>query len=137
MEIAEFSDEAGSFITQSDEFSFKDANINWKIVVAIPVDRVEYESAVKGTGLFIAVLSISLFGFFACAIMFGLFYALRNEKIVENADWRFTCAFLFGSGLLNLANMTHLGYVSASQCELRQWAINLSFHISKYRFHGP
>lgn len=117
-----------AYVSQSALFSPQpDANLQWRLIVATPVDRIFYDAALPGESTFSVILAIGMLGVVLCFGIFVLFFAKRSKPEIKCADWRFTCAFLVGCSLLNLSTLTLLGTISDQVCVLRMWSFNLLF----------
>lgn len=103
---------------------FSKENIKWHVLLITPIDRSISDALLIGDPMFIAVIVLATIGVIICLVMFICFYQRRTEKAVIQADWRFTCAFIFGCSILNLSSYTLLGENTNQLCMLRMW----SFH---------
>jgi uncharacterized membrane protein len=117
--------DAEVYVSQSTYFGKEGANISWRIIIASPGAESTTDAITKGNSLFGPVCAIAALGFSSCAFFFFLFYKKRHERQVIYADWRFTCAFILGSALLNGSSFTLLGENTDATCLLRMW----SFHF--------
>ena len=123
------SDEIGSkaYIAQGYFFAQEEANLRWRVLVAMPMDRSTADAILPGSTMFSIVCVLASIGFVICMALFVTFLKLRKQSAVQNADWRFTCAFIAGCSVLNLSSLTLLGQNRDELCMLRMWSFNLLF----------
>lgn len=118
---------ANAYIAQGYFFAQEQANLRWRVLVAMPMDRSTADAILPGTTMFAIVCVLASIGFVICVTLFVSFWRLRKQSAVQNADWRFTCAFIAGCSVLNLSSLTLLGQNSDELCMLRMWSFNLLF----------
>ncbi|CAB9515646.1 expressed unknown protein (Partial), partial [Seminavis robusta] len=106
---------------------FEHANVKWHVFVILPLERQPTDAAMPGDPVFAAVTVLSTVGFATCLVLCFLFLGHRKETAVIMADWRFTCLYLIGCSVLNLAPLTMLGENTDETCLLRGWAFNMAF----------
>ena len=126
------SEELGSkaYFSQTKLFEQANANLMWHILVTVPMERSGTDAATVGTAAFYMILTIAIAGCIFCTTLCSLFIRLRKHKTIQNADWRFTSAFLGGLALWNLSCLTLLGENRDGLCMLRMWSINLCLVIA-------
>ena len=100
---------ANAWISQSSIFEQESANLKWHVIVVVPMERSERDAVRAGTQMFDTILATSILGWFFCMALCYLFFRYRHNRKIQNADYRFTCAFLFGNGLVNLSSLANLG----------------------------
>ena len=103
-----------------------DANLNWRIVVLVPLEKQTDDSITPGEGLFVLLCIVGGLGFILCFSLFVLFFRKRHEKAVLFADVQLTSAFILGCGVSNLATLTYLGENRDSLCSLRVWSFYMA-----------
>ena len=103
------------------------ANLEWEIIVTMPLERTTEDSIVKGEepNYYILIWVLSIFGFIICAGLFLVFFCHRNERAVVLQDFRLTSAFLVLSALLNLTCLTFLGERTDQLCMASMWLFNM------------
>ena len=111
-------------------YEHPNANLKWRIVVANPVDRNASNTITKGQPLFVPMCLVAGLGFAACIGLFAVFYRRRGERAVIYSDVRFTCAFILGCALLNLATFTFLGENTDELCMARMWSFHFMFALA-------
>jgi len=116
-----------AYISQGGVFEQPNAYLTWRIIVVTPMEQSSIDAAYVGTGPFYIILTVALVGFAFCISLFTSFFGFRKQRAVQNADWRFTCAFLFGCSMLNLSSLTLVGENRDELCMLRMWTFNLLF----------
>lgn len=127
-------DDIGSaaYITKSKVYQQENApSLKWHVFVVTSMERLTVDSSVAGDESFAMTIVLGSCGFIGCMAMFIIFFKNRTKQAMIYADWRFTCAFLFGCTMLNLSTFTLLGYPTNSLCLLRMWSFNLLFVIGK------
>jgi len=123
---------ANAWISQSSIFEQESANLKWRVIVVVPMERSERDAVRAGTQMFDTILATSILGWFFCMALCYLFFRYRHNRKIQNADYRFTCAFLFGNGLVNLSSLANLGENTDELCMFRMWAFDLTFVIGKF-----
>jgi hypothetical protein len=122
-----------AYVVQGRPYNQSNAkNLEWHILVVIPMDRSTKDAALPGDSIFVAVCIIASMGVLGCFSLFLSFYAKRLERAVMHADWRFTSAFILGCSALNFSSFTLLGPNTDSMCMLRMWSFNGLFVIGMY-----
>jgi hypothetical protein len=121
-----------AFFSQGGIFEQPNTNLMWRIVVATPMEQSSTDAAYVGTAPFYIILTVALVGFIFCISLFYTFFSLRRHRAIQNADWRFTCAFIFGCSMLNLSSLSLLGGNRNELCMLRMWLYNLLFASGKF-----
>ena len=118
------------YISQSALYVRQIANIKWRILITSPGTQSTNDTIQKGSELFGAIITVAVVGFCGCTFFFVMFYRKRNERAVIYADWRFTCAFIFGCALLNASSLTLLGPNTETTCLLRMWSFHFFFDLA-------
>lgn len=118
---------AAAYVSQSELFEQKDANLKWRVIVTMPIELSTVDAALRGDNVFAIVCLLGGLGFFVCMLLFLVFFSKRHEPAVIHADWRFTCAFILGCAGINLSTFTMLGENKDGLCMLRMWSFNLLF----------
>lgn len=121
-----------AYVSQSEVFEQENANLRWRLIVVMPVERSLEDVAVRGDNVFAIICLLAGLGFFLCFLMAWVFYSKRHEKAVVHADWRFTCAFILGCAILNISTYTLLGENTDELCMLRMWSFNSLFAFGKF-----
>ena len=85
------------------------ANLKWRIMVVVPLQRSTEDSITAGEGLFSIICIIGVLGLVCCSSLSALLYRNRKEEAVQFADFYFTNAFIVGCAILNLSTLTLLG----------------------------
>jgi len=116
-----------SYISQGDIFHQPNQNLEWHVIVVTPMQQSFSDAAYVGTATFYIILTVAIVGFLFCMTLFTSFYGFRNQRAAQNADWRFTCAFIFGCCMLNLSTLASLGENRDGLCMLRMWLFNALF----------
>ena len=118
------------YVSQSAIYSEQaERGLEWRIIVVSPGTKSTGDAitAKDNAGVFAAICSMASLGFFVCAFFFLYFYGKRTERSIIHSDWRFTCAFLAGSAILNLSSFALLGENTKATCLTRAWTFNFFF----------
>jgi hypothetical protein len=118
------------YITQSTLFEQEGAHgLKWRVLITSPAKRSSSDAiTVENSPSFVAAICIIAgLGFALCAFFAYIFFSKRTERAVIMADWRFTCAFILGCALLNVATFTFLGRNTDAMCLLRMWSFHVCF----------
>ena len=67
----------------------------------------------------------SIVGAIVCAVFLLFLLIKRKERDVVYSDWRFTCAFIVGCIVRNLALLCLIGANTDELCLLRMWLLPL------------
>jgi hypothetical protein len=118
------------FISQSTLYEQSGAELKWRVIITSPGQQSDSDAITRDTPLFSAICGIGGLGLAVCALLFVGFYRKRKEKAVVYADWRFTCAFIFGCSLVNGSTFTLLGENTDSTCLLRMWFFHFFFVLA-------
>ena len=121
------------YVSQSTLYSTQaNAGLEWRIIVVSPGDVSTDDTITKdgNSGLFAAVIALASFGVVICSAMVIYFFRNRTETSIQYADWRFTCAFIFGSVLLNGSTYTLLGENTDELCLTRLWTFHGLFAMT-------
>lgn len=104
-------------------------NSRWHIFVIIPMPRSTDDAVTRNINpqAFILTCILSTVGFISCFILFIIFYNKRNERVVQQSDYIFTCIFILGCSIINLSTFTLLGENTYTTCMLRMWTLNFLF----------
>jgi hypothetical protein len=100
------------------------------VIIVAPGAESTTDSITKGDPLLAVLCVIGGLGFCICSAIFFVMFSERKEKAVIFADWRFTCAFIFGCILLNGSTFTLLGENTDTTCLLRMWTFHLFFAVA-------
>jgi hypothetical protein len=100
------------------------SNLNWIVLVIVPMNRSPTDASLVGTTSFYVVCLLGTVGFVGCLSLLLKFYSKRKERAVIYSDWVFTCAFILGCTTLNLSSLTLVGENSNPLCMLRMWSFN-------------
>ena len=122
--------ESDFYVSQSAIYDEQaEQGLEWRIIVVSPGTKSTGDSitAANNPGAFAAVCSMAILGFLVCAYFCWYFYSKRSERSIVHSDWRFTCAFLAGSALLNISSLTLLGENTKATCLSRAWVFNFFF----------
>jgi hypothetical protein len=122
--------ESSVYVSQSTLFEQAGAQLTWRVIIVAPGVESNTDSITKGDPLFVVVCVIGGLGFFICSAIFCVMFSQRKEKAVIFADWRFTCAFIFGCICLNGSTFTLLGENTDVTCLLRMWSFHLFFAVA-------
>ena len=106
------------------------ANLKWRVLTAFPATEGTTDTIVVGDPLFGPIIILGLVGVTVCSYFFAYFYSKRTVRAVAFADWKFTCAFIVGCGLLNTSTFTLLGENTDATCLLRMWSFHLFFVVA-------
>lgn len=122
----------GIFVCQATLFepSQGTANLKWRILTVSSATEASDDTIVPGDTFFVIMIIIGLAGVGVCAFFWTYLYSKRQVRAVAFADWRFTCAFVFGCGLLNSGTFTLLGENTKTTCLLRMWFFHLFFVVA-------
>jgi hypothetical protein len=118
------------YVSQSTLFEQEGGQLAWRVIIVEPGVESSTDSITKGDPLFVVICVIGGLGFFICSAIFWVMFSQRKEKAVIFADWRFTCAFIFGCILLNGSTFTLLGENTDVTCLLRMWSFHLFFAVA-------
>jgi hypothetical protein len=118
------------FISQSTLYEQSGAQLKWRVIITSPGQQSDADAITRENQLFPAICVIGGLGFAICTLLFVGFYQKRTEKAVVYADWRFTCAFIFGCALLNGSTFTLLGENTDTTCLLRMWFFHFFFVLA-------
>jgi hypothetical protein len=122
--------ESSVYVSQSTLFKQTDAELVWRVIIVAPGTESSADSITKGHPLLAVICLIGGLGLFICSAIFWVMFSERKEKAVIFADWRFTCAFIFGCILLNGSTFTLLGENTDVTCLLRMWSFHLFFAVA-------
>jgi hypothetical protein len=120
----------GFYVSQSTLYEQAGAELSWRVIIVAPGAVSDADQIVAGDELFWAVIVIGALGACACFAFLCGMYMHRTQKAVIFADWRFTCAFIFGCVLLNGSTFTLLGENTDTMCLLRMWSFHLCFAVA-------
>ena len=120
------------YVSQSTLYTQPGAELVWRVIVVAPgttstTDDIQYN---ENSGMFVGVCIVAALGMITCSAFLVIMYRKRVEKAIVFADWRFTCAFIFGSILLNGSSFTLLGPNTDKTCLLRMWMFHLCFALA-------
>jgi hypothetical protein len=122
--------ESSFYVSQSTLFEQAGPQLAWRVIIVAPGAESSTDSITKGDPLLAVTCLIGGLGFFICSAIFWVMFSERKEKAVIFADWRFTCAFIFGCILLNGSTFTLLGENTDVTCLLRMWTFHLFFAVA-------
>lgn len=97
------------YATQTKAFTIEDADLNWKIMIMIPVETEQADQIVPGDALFAVLVAVGVLGVLCCAGLAGLLVRNRKKREIVVSDWRFMSAFVGACGLLNASTLSFLG----------------------------
>ena len=120
------------YVSQSTLYTQPGAELVWRVIVVAPgttstTDNILYK---ENPGMFVGICIVAALGMVACSAFLYIMYQKRAEKAIVYADWRFTCAFIVGSILLNGSSFSLLGQNTDSTCLLRMWMFHLCFALA-------
>jgi hypothetical protein len=118
---------AAAFVSKGGMYNQDDTNMQWRVFVVTPMKRSITDASLPGDLSFVITCVLASIGFIGCGTMLWMFFSKRADTAMVCADWRFTCAFLFGCTVTNLTSFTLLGENTDSLCMLRMWSFNLLF----------
>jgi hypothetical protein len=104
--------------------TYTQSNLNWIVLVIVPMNRSPTDASLVGTTSFYVVCILGTVGFIGCLSLLLKFYSKRKERAVIYSDWVFTCAFILGCTTLNLSSLTLVGENTNPLCMLRMWSFN-------------
>ena len=104
--------------------------ISWRILVVMPGMFHSADSIIVGDSLFAVLCVVASLGFLVCFWFLVYMVRRRQDRAVVYADWKFTCAFIFGCCLLNVSSFTLLGDNTDDACLARMWTFHLFFAIA-------
>jgi 7 transmembrane sweet-taste receptor of 3 GCPR len=118
---------SGSYVSQSARYAH--AGLEWVILVASPVQRVDTDTLQPGDTSFVILILIAAAGSMGCSILLVLWFRSREKQAVKYGDFLFTSAFVFGCVLLNMSSFVSVGENTDEMCMARMWTFNLCFSL--------
>jgi len=120
---------ADSFVSQATAFEPNQglSNLKWRIITVSPAFEETNDTIMPGDPFFGVVLFLGFVGAVVCSSFFVYLYRKRSVRVIAYGDWRFTCAFVAGCGLLNVATFTLVGPNTDATCLVRMWFFHLLF----------
>jgi hypothetical protein len=104
--------------------------LNWYIMIMMPVETEDSDTILKGDLLFGILITVATVGAVVCFILIGLLVKKRKKREVIAADWRFLSAFLASCALLNLSTLSFLGPNTNETCLVRMWLVHFFLALS-------
>ena len=103
------------------------SNLQWRILIISPASEGIEDVIMAGDPLFGPLIMFGSIGVLACAYFCWYIYSKRRIRAIAFADWKFTCLFVAGCGLLNTSTFTLLGQNTEGTCLAHMWSFHLFF----------
>ena len=117
------------YVSTTAVYKKSDDNLAWNFIVIMPGVS-DHTGIAAGDADFSIICGVAALGTFLSLLFLALFLWNRHDKNIMYADWRFTCLFFAGCGVLNLVSFTFLGDNTDDRCILRMWSFHLCFVLA-------